>query len=207
MMSREFVRGDRAEVFFHHLKRFRRVDVSHDGDDRVVRRMVLFEEGLQIIRRKKGYIRRPADDGPPVRACGKRRGQEQLHQLAGGNRLVGLAALLDHDIPLGVELPQDRVRHPVGLDAGPELDAVGRQAHLVGRHILTGRCIEVRSPVFRVEPIDLVFDDPLLGLALKLLQLLRQSLDLASSARAPFIRSRRGPSPSRGFSSGPAPLP
>ncbi|OPY06088.1 MAG: hypothetical protein A4E67_01635 [Syntrophaceae bacterium PtaB.Bin038] len=177
---------DGPEIPLDQLQRLVRVDVPHDGDHRVARRVVPLEEGLEGVGGQEGDVRRPADDRTAVGARREGRGEEELRELPRGDGLVGLPALLHHDVPLRVELPHHGVHHPVGLDAGPELDAVRGQAHLVRRHVLPRRGVEAHGPVFRVETVDLVFDDPLLGFALQLLELPLEALDLRLVGAGPF---------------------
>jgi hypothetical protein len=65
---------------------------------------------------------------------------------------------VDH-VALAVELAEDRVRQAVGLEPGPQLEAVLRQAHEVAGQVLVRERVERLAAVARVDLVQLLLHD------------------------------------------------
>ena len=73
---------------------------------------------------------------------GERLGQERLEQHALGVVLAALASLLSNHVALLVEAAEHGVAHHARVDAGVELQPVGRQRHHVLRRVVAGGCVQ-----------------------------------------------------------------
>ena len=71
-------------------------------------------------------------------------------------RLDADSPLLHDHLPLRVELPEDRVRHPVRLQREPELGAVGGELHEVGRGLVRRGRVEPLGAGAREDAVELV---------------------------------------------------
>ena len=137
----------RPEVRLHLGERVLRLDVADDGQHRVVRAVVVAEEGVDVLEaRGVEVLHRPDRRVVVGVAVGEDRGVDVGEGVAVGHVVVALPLLLLDDVALVVEvLLGDRVEQvpvPVGLQPERELQgALGDRLEVVGP-VEPGRRVE-----------------------------------------------------------------
>ena len=134
------------------------VDVATDEDAHVVGHVVGVEVILDIDQGRVLQVLGVADSG--LLAIGVLLVQQAPHGVVGDAVTVvqALVLLFVHGFQLGVEQPEDRVDEAAGLDGGPLLQSVGRQADLVDGFFMPGVGVQIRGPHGVVELVHLVGD-------------------------------------------------
>ena len=100
----------------------------------------------------------------------ERGGKELLFQAAFWVGVDAHATLLLHDVPFLVELAGDGVADATALHVGPEFEAVGGHAEEVLGGVLGSRGVEAHRAVLLGQFGELIGDDVLLGLGLRVLE-------------------------------------
>jgi hypothetical protein len=168
--------GDAAEVPLEQGTHGGGVEVPHEHARQVVGRVVGPEVGVGLGLGDAGDVRGPAHHRPLVRTGLPEEGVEGLVVFPERGGLRAHAALFVNDVALGVELPEDGVHQAVRLQPGPQLDAVGGQAHHVDGPVLARARVEPLRAVLRVDLGEVVLD---LDRALLLHQLVELLVELA----------------------------
>jgi len=166
-----------AEVAADQLACLRRVEVTDDDADEVVRPVVDVPVALRLLHRVAVEVARPADDGPRVAARHPEHRIELLLEDARGGALGAQAPLLVHDVALAVELAEHAVVEPVALHPRPELELVARDVDEVEGEVVRGEGIHARASLARVHLVELVLHDGTGGLLIAL-ELRNLRLDL-----------------------------
>ena len=170
--------GDGREIAFEHRHRLGGFDVADDGDDDVRGHVVLLVEVSGLGGRDLADLALPADAGAPVGMRDVGGGEELLDHAADGVGVDAHAPLFLDDVALLVELALDRVADALALKIGPELEAVRRHAPEVLRRVFGGGCVDADCAVLFGDCGELVGDDVLLRLGLRVLEDLQEFREL-----------------------------
>jgi hypothetical protein len=118
----------------------------------------------------------------------ERRGEVRFVEQAAGARVDAHAALFHDHVTLGVELAEDRMRHPVRLEHEPQLRAVRGELDEVERRLVRRHRIQALRAVARQDLIELVRHD----------QRARRVFELVDAVAEAAHRGRIGAGPARG---------
>ena len=91
---------------------------------------------------------------------------KSLVQTPGGRVIGALTPLFQHDVLFLVELAEHTVGHAVGLEGGPQRQAIGGEAQVIASQVLAGGRVETHAAVPLVEGGELGGDYELLRLRL-----------------------------------------
>ena len=188
---REGLGRDPSEVSLHRSDDLGRIQITHQHGQGVVGGVMGAEELHRLGAGEILQLARPAQHGMAVGQGDEGGGQRGLHQLTPRARVHALPPLLLDDLPLGVELAEHRVPHPVRFQERPEFQPGVGQAHEI-LSALPGRGGIQPDPA--VPPVDLpqlVPHDERLGLRLQLGNLFLQGRH-GRRVHPPAGQARRG---------------
>ena len=120
--------GNSAKVLLEHWHGIRRLHIADHGNDHVCRHIVFLVEGLRFGGRDVAQIALPADAGPLIRMRNVGRRKKLFDQPADRARVRAHPALFHDHVAFAIKLPRHRMRDPVALHVGPELQAIRRHA-------------------------------------------------------------------------------
>ena len=133
-----------------------RAHVPHDRHHRVVRAVVAPVVVRNLLARVRAHVTRPAHHRHAVGMCLVGRGQVGLVEESPRVRVDPGETFFQDHVPLGIELPEHRVGHPVRLEHEPELGPVGRHLHVIERGLVGRDRVQATRPIAGQNPVQLV---------------------------------------------------
>jgi hypothetical protein len=138
---------DAAEILLHLGQRLLRVEIAHQREDGVVRRVVGLEELLDVVDRSGVEIVHGADDGMMVGEVIVDQFFDLLGGLPVGRIVAAQAPLLFHGLPLLFQIlgRDDEAAHTVGLEEQAEVELVLGHRLVVGGAVGIGGAVRVAA--------------------------------------------------------------
>ncbi len=124
------------------------LDVADEDDGDVGGNVIGIEESVGIGSAEAFDVGRPTDRGAAIGMGFDGCGSEEFDELALGIGLGTHAALFANDIPFPIEIAEDGFEKAARFEQEPEFGAVGGEAVVIVRGILTGLGVETDTAIF-----------------------------------------------------------